>query len=199
MVIYLKTTFWSNLINEYSTPPNLDNINNIYELRKLFKKYNSLVNELYKNNNDENKNAIKGNINGYLERDEFSLALNKLIKELFEDKKTKLTNAEILVIIGKYNPYYSLEDEKEKEKFKNKRNVYIFDKINFDKITVSFIKTYKNLRFEKMFEENIIDYIHNLTGKIKNIQTFGNIIKLVDEEKIPKEKKFHYFKILEDK
>ena len=199
LVIYLKTTFWSNLINEYSTPPNLDNINNIYELRKLFKKYNSLVNELYKNNNDENKNAIKGNINGYLERDEFSLALNKLIKELFEDKKTKLTNAEILGVIGKYNPYYSLEDEKEREKFKNKRNVYIFDKINFDKITVSFIKTYKHLRFEKMFEENIIDYIHNLTGKIKNIQTFGNIIKLVDEEKIQKEKQFDYFKILEDK
>ena len=50
-----------------------------------------------------------------------------------------------------------------------------------------------------MFEENIIDYIHNLTGKIKNIQTFGNIIKLVDEEKIQKEKQFYYFKILEDK
>ena len=50
-----------------------------------------------------------------------------------------------------------------------------------------------------MFEENITDYINKITGKIEDIQTFGNIIKLIDESKIKEEKQKDYFRILKDK
>ena len=50
-----------------------------------------------------------------------------------------------------------------------------------------------------MFEENITDYINKITSKIEDIQTFGNIIKLIDESKIKEEKQKDYFRILEDK
>ena len=50
-----------------------------------------------------------------------------------------------------------------------------------------------------MFEENITDYINKITSKIVNIQTFGNIIKLINEKRIKEEKKKDYFRILEDK
>ena len=50
-----------------------------------------------------------------------------------------------------------------------------------------------------MFEENITDYINKITGKIEDIQTFRNIIKLIDESKIKEEKQKDYFRILKDK
>jgi len=43
----LKSTFWINLIKEYNIA-DWENINNIFELRKLYKEYNNLVNKLYK-------------------------------------------------------------------------------------------------------------------------------------------------------
>ena len=46
LVIYLKSTFWINLIKEYNIP-DLENINNIFKLRMLYKEYNNLVNIIY--------------------------------------------------------------------------------------------------------------------------------------------------------
>ena len=39
-----------------------------------------------------------------------------------------------------------------------------------------------------MFEEIISDYINKLTGKIEDIQTFGNIINLIEINRIKEEK-----------
>ena len=77
--------------------------------------------------------------------------------------------------------------------------LYIFDYINFKNTTEIFTKTFRKLNFEEMFEENITDYINKITSKIVDIQTFGNIIKLIDETKIKEEKQKDYFRILEDK
>jgi S-adenosylmethionine hydrolase len=49
-----------------------------------------------------------------------------------------------------------------------------------------------------MFEENITEYINKITGKIINIETFGNIIKLIKLERIKEEKRKDHFKILEE-
>ena len=92
LVIYLKTTFWSNLINEYIKPLNLENINNIYELRKLYKRYNSLVNELYKNNNDEIYSRIK--ILNLLTR-KYSVLLENIILIIVLTMKKKGRNLKI--------------------------------------------------------------------------------------------------------
>ena len=203
--IYLKTTFWINIIKEYDIS-DWENINNLHKLRVLFKKYNKLINFLYeenieegKKNKNKKKDDIKSEINSYYERDEFALILNKNIKEFFEKDKDRITNAEILGTVEKFNPYFSIRDEADKERYKNKRETYIFDYINFSKITTLFIKAFHDLNFEKMFEENISDYINKITTKIKDIQTFGNVFKLIEVERIKEEKQRDYFRILKEK
>jgi hypothetical protein len=207
LAIYLKSTFWINLIKEYNIP-DWENINNIFKLRILYKEYNNLVNTIYeveaKDSNktkkdSKNRDAIKNDINRYLERDEFAFMLDKLIKEFFEANHDKISNAEILGTIEKFNPYFSVRNKEDKDKYKNNRDVYIFDNVNFSRITKIFIENFRNFNFEEMFEENITDYINKITSKIVNIQTFGNIIKLINEKRIKEEKQKDYFRILEDK
>ena len=208
LAIYLKVTFWINLIKQYDIP-DWENINNLHKLRELYKKYNNLINVLYEDKTESDtkdtkskkkkKDNIKNEINGYLERDEFALNLNKNIKGFFELAKDRLTNAEILGTIENYNPFFSVRDEVDKEKYKNKRETYIFDYINFSKITPTFILNFKKWNFEIMFEEIISDYINKITGKIKDIQTFGNVIKLIEVKRINEEKQRDYFRILKEK
>ena len=102
--------------------------------------------------------------------------------------KKKISNAEILGTIEKYNPYFSIQDKDDKEKYKNNREVYIFDNKNFKNTIEIFTQTFRKLNFEEMFEDNITDYINKINSKIEDIQTFGNIIKLIDETKIKEEK-----------
>ena len=147
----------------------------------------------------KNRDAIKNDINRYLERDEFAFMLDKLIKEFLEVNHNKISNAEILGIVEKFNPYFSVRNKEDKDKYKNNRDVYIFDNVNFNRITDLFIKNFRNFNFEEMFEENITDYINKITSKIVNIQTFGNIIKLINEKRIKEENQKDYFRILEDK
>ena len=203
LVIYLKSTFWINLIKEYNIP-DWENISNIYSLRELYKLYYNLVDKLYEDSSNalkknEDGNNIKSDIKRYLKRDEFAFMLNKLIKDMLEAKKIKITNAEILATVEQYNPYFGVRDKGDRENYKNNREVYIFDYVNFKEITAYFIKAFRGLNFEEMFEENIHDYINKITSKIEDIQTFGNIIKLINENKINEEKQKDYLRILKDK
>ena len=204
LAIYMKSTFWINLIKEYNIP-DWENISNCHKLRKIYKEYNKLINSLYeesakgpkKSKGDDND--IKSDINRYYERDEFAFILNKNIKDFFANNSKKIKNAEILGTVAKYNPYFSIDDEEDKKKYKNNKETYIFDYINFSQTTDSFNGTFQNLEFEIMFEEIITDYINKITGKIKDIQTFGNIIKLIKVERIKEQKQKDYFRILEEK
>ena len=51
------------------------------------------------------------------------------------------------------------------------------------------------MNFEAIFKENINDYINKITSKIKDIPTFGNIIKLIDITRIQEKKKDYYNKL----
>ena len=204
LAISIKSTFWINLIKEYNIA-DWENIDNIHKLRELYKKYNHLVKELYEGetkllkNEKERINDIKTDINRYYERDEFAFMLNKNIKDFFEESKDTLTNAEILGGISKYNPYFSIRDKDYKKKYKNNRETYIFDYLNFNKTINVFIENFQKFNFEEMFEENITEDINKITGKITNIQTFGNIMKLIKIEGTKEEKQKYYFRILEEK
>ena len=209
LAIYMKSTFWINLIKKYDIP-NWENINNLHKLRDTYKKYNNLINLLYdekaegaKKNKKSSKFTIKSDINRYYERDEFAHLLNKNIKDFFqkdkEKEKDRLTNAEILATVEQFNPYFSVRDKSDKERFKNNRETYIFDYINFNKIDSYFIEVFQTLNFEVMFEEIIGDYINKITGKIEDLQTFGNVMKLIKVERIKPDKQIDYFRILKDK
>ena len=209
LVVYLKSTFWIYLLKQYNIP-DLENINNCYKLRELFKKYKNLINELYKEevkNLESNKkkkdnkdiiSIIINDVNRYYERDEFAFILNRNIKDFFEMKKGKIENSNILGAIEKFNPYFNIKDKVDNEKYKNNRETYIFDYINFGETSEAFNKTFHQLNFEEIFQENKKDFINKITSKIKDIPTFGNIIKLIDITRI-QEKKKDYYNMLKDK
>jgi hypothetical protein len=71
--------------------------------------------------------------------------------------------------------------------------------VNFSKITPAFKEAFHIFNFETMFEENITEYINNITEKIKDIQTFGNIIELIDEKRMKEENQKDYIRILKEK
>ena len=75
LVIYIKRIIWANPIKEYNSP-DWENISICHKLRELYKKYNELINCLYKNYTNTKENNIKSDINRYYERDEFAFMLN---------------------------------------------------------------------------------------------------------------------------
>ena len=174
LAVYIKDTFWIQLLKEYDIP-DWENINNCFKLRKLLREYNNLINILFpeetkslepKKKKKENTNLnIKENINRYFERDAFAFILNKNIKDFFEIKKGKLSNSEILGAITWFNPYFSKEAY-DKEKYKNYRETYIFDYIDFSNMTKDFELNFRNMKFEEIFETNIRDFINKITSKI---------------------------------
>ena len=56
------------------------------------------------------------------------------------------------------------------------------------------------MNFKVILEKNIWDYINKNKSKIKDIHTFGNIIKLIKVDRIKREKKKkEYFRIIKVK
>ena len=65
-------------------------------------------------------------------------------------------------------------------------------------MTKDFELNFRNMRFEEVLETNIRDFINKITSKIKDILTFGNIIKLIDVKSLG-DKKTDFYNILKDK
>ena len=189
LLVYFTSNFWIKILNDYNVPDE-ENIENCYKLRKLFFKYNYLVNDFFKN---DKKSEIKKDINNYFERDEFAFLLDKNIKKFIEDSKEnkEISNAETLGLIEAYNPYYK------EDKYIDKRDPYIFDYINIDDKNEQFIETFKKLEFEKMFKDNIIEFLIRMISKIKSISNFGTVLELINIKKISKVNEF--YNLLKDK
>ena len=132
LAIYINSTFWTYLLKQYNIP-DLENINNCYMLRELFKKYKNLINEIYKEEaknfesnkkKKDNKNIISiiiNDVNRYYERDEFEFILISNIKGFFDikRKKEKIRDLEIIGAIEKFNPYYNIKDKDDNMRYKN--------------------------------------------------------------------------------
>ena len=191
LIIFLSSQFWINLVKEYNKPE-LENINNCYKLRNLFKKYHVLINIL---SNDNNLKYIKKDINKLFEEDKLSILLCQIIIEYFNNNKNKISNLEIIGIWEKYHPFYNIKDKDDNNKYQSSRDTYIFDYINFEHIDNRFIKSFRQLNIELIFKNNILELIHKLISKIKNISTFGAIIELIDINRI-QDKKEDYFNLL---
>ena len=197
LILYLKSPFWRNLLRQYNIS-DLENIHNCSRLRTLYKKYNDLINKLYKDSKEKKQINIKEDINRYNDRDEFAFNLNKNIKELFEIDKT-LNDEKKLGVVEKYNPYYNVKNEEDEKKYRNLRETAIFDNINFTDPTLVFKQSFHLLNFENMFSSNISEFINTITSKIKDISTFGTINEIIDTSRFEKEKKDDYFNILKEK
>ena len=173
LLIYFSSNYWINLLKNFNEP-NPESIDICFKLREIFIKYNNLVNDLFKN---EKKNDIKKDINKYFEIDEFAFILDKNIRKYIETNK-ELSNSEILGYIQNYNPYYK------EDKYAHKRETYIFDYVNFenndDQQFKQFIDTFKNLKFEIIFKDNITEFLNKMVSKITNIYTFDTIMELIN-------------------
>ena len=187
LLIYFHSIFWNHILKNYNELSDT-NISICYRLREIFVKYNDLVNELFMNNK---KSYIKDDINKYYERDEFSFLLDKNIKKYLEINN-ELSNADILGFIEAFNPYYR------EDCYSYKRDSYIFNYLNLDDDNNNqFIKTFRKLNFEKMFEDNINEFLNKMVSKIQNIYNFGTVLELIDIKKISKVN--DYLCLLKDK
>ena len=83
LIIYLKDSFWCNLLNKYNYP-DLEYIDKCYQIRILSKKYYKLTNILFNKCTNENELSIMHNIKRYNDRDPIAFILDKNIKILLE-------------------------------------------------------------------------------------------------------------------
>ena len=192
LLLYLDSDLWEYFLNYYNVP-NKENIYICYKLREIFIKYNTLINDLFK---DDKHSDIKKDIARYFQRDIFAFTLDNNIKNIFNDKK--LSNSEILQYIFEYNPYY-----KEDNLF-YLANADILDYINFETINNEFedyifIDKFKELKFESIFKHNITEFLYKMISKINNISTFGIILELIDIKSIPENIDKFFFKLMKIK
>ena len=115
LIIYLKDSFWYNLLNQYNYP-DLEYIDKCYQIRILSKKYYKLTNILFNKCTNENELSIMHNIKRYNDRDPFAFILDKNIKVLLE--QGIYSDEQKLGILVKYNPYYNIENIDDYIKYK---------------------------------------------------------------------------------
>ena len=210
LLVYFTSEFWINLLKQYNKP-DIENIDNCYKLRILFKKYRNFIKDLFKDNDksenkedkkkdnkDNSKETIKSDIEMYYKRDEFTFDLNKNIIEYL--KQNELSNDKRLGIIEKYNPYFNVKDKDDEKKYSHKREVSIFGCIDFDQTNETFTKTFHKLNFENIFKKNISEFLNKIISKIKNIANFGTVLELIDKERLQDDKiKKEYYDLLKKK
>ena len=184
LLIYFSSDFWNNILKHYDEPtPHCINI--CFRLREVFIKYNNLINILFKDKikkdkKDKKEKEIKNDINKYLDEDKFASILDKNIIYIFQIER-ELSDSEILGYIS-YDPYLK------EEKYKNKRNINIFDYIKFENINKEFITLFQSFNFEIIFNEK--EFLNKMISKINNIFKFGAIINLIDINKISNKEEY---------
>ena len=200
LLVYFKSVFWKeNLLKEFGKPLK-EYFEICYTLRNIFFKYNTIMQSICDKERDKD---IIEDITNFYNKDNFAWVLNDILKKFFRIKRGKIKNSEILGYIKEYNPYY------QEEKFKNKRQTYILDNLDFEyninkqdeesiEIHNNFIKTFKLLEYEDIFRENIVKFIDLMVKKIKDISSFDTVIDLISVDKI-KEKVNYYIEKLKNK
>ena len=168
-LVYFTNNFWKHVLYYYNESK-YDNIYICYKLREIFFKYYDLCNEIFKDKDEEF--TIKKEAINYFEKDEFAFLLDQIIRKYINNPE--VTNIEKLTFIAKFNPYYM------EIRYCNKVDCDIFDALVLDYIDNIFIEDFKQMNFEKIFKDNISDYIKKFFEKINNIQNFDTVIQLIN-------------------
>ena len=185
LLVYFKSNFWKSLLKEFDKPePKCFEV--CLDLRKTFIKYKEITESLC--NKDKDEDIIK-DIGDFYKNDEFAYLLNEKIKIFFKNNKGKLKNMEILGYIQQYNPYYIEPD------YKYKREAYILDDLVFKydlynddeeykNEYTQFVNTFKKLKYEDIFKDNMVKFIDLMISKIEDISSFNTVMNLIRVEKI---------------
>ena len=172
-LIYFNNIFWQYILN-YFNEPKQNNIWICFQLREIFIKYYELVEKIFAKK--DNKFTIKKDATSYFEKDEFAFLLDQIIRKYNNNKE--VNNIEKLAFITQYNPYYR------EQRYSNKVDCEIFDSFDLNNIDNDFIEDFRGMNFEIIFKEHINEYIKKIIEKIKSIQDFIKIIKLINIESL---------------
>ena len=179
LLIYFSSNFWINILKHYKDA-NAINIEICFNLRVLLDKYFHLINELFKGTEIDGEKKMKNDIKKYIDRDEYAFVLDNNIKTFIKKNlnNKNFSDSEILGYFTQYDPYFK------EARYKYKIDTFIFDFIKFDSTDKQFIETFKKLKFEEIFKDNINDFLNKIVSKINSINKFGIIMDLIDIDSI---------------
>ena len=180
-IIFFTNEFWKEMLN-YCSEPNQDGIYFCSKLRDAFTLYHNLVIKIFEKK-EKKKFTIKNEAMNYFDNDEFAFILDHIIRKYIDNNK-EITNIEKLAFITQYNPYYI------EPKYHSKVDADIFNSFDLNSIDDEFVEDFRKMKFEKIFEQNIGEFINKLTSKIKSISNFDAIIKLINIKNIKEKNVF---------
>ena len=185
ILVILKGKFWEKLAKKCSGISR-DNIEICSTIKLLFIKYNNMINGIL-----SKEDKIRKDINASYKKGTFTHQIDRIIKEYIKTNE-KITNKEIIDLIKDYDKYYSDQN------YINKREPEILQKIDFDETNEKFIESFKEMKFEKIFENNLDNFLLIFTNKIKKISDFNTIFKLININELGSQK-VTYLKQLKNK
>ena len=97
------------------------------------------------------------------------------------NNRKDLTYIQRLSYIKEFNPYYL---EEEGTRYFDKVDSDIFDLLDLNNIDDNSIRDFRKMKFEYIFIAKINDFISKFISKIKNIQNFQPIVKLINLKRI---------------
>ena len=172
LLIYFTRNFWENAISNYSIP-NQENIIICDEMRKLYDRYYNFLISL-NSLNDKALNTIIEESKKFHDKEFYENLLDKNIKKYIQNEK----NIDLIV---NRDPFYSI---KTKEKNKNRRDLVVFDKIDFNSVDDKFIKYFQESNFELLFEHEIQKFLITFFSKVQKINHIEIILKLIKVENL---------------
>ena len=189
VLIHFKPLFWESLSKKISGISR-ENIELSYNFRNLLTTYNTMLNDLFKDNKNH---PIRKEINALWKFGPFTKQIDKIMKEYIINN-TKITNLEIIELIKNYNKYYT----EDRDNYIKRREPEILSKLDFEEMNDEFIQKFKNMKFEKIFKNDIDNFYLIFTNKIKKINDFNIILKLIDINSLG-DSKSDYLKQLKNK
>ena len=182
LLVYFKSDFWKSLLKVFEQPEQTC-FKVCYELRHIFIKYNYVIEKICEPEKDK---KIMKDIGDFYKM--VAYHLNEKLKIFLKNKK-EITNSEILGYIREYNPYYK------EDKYKDKRDPYILEDLNFQydlfnddedykNEHTSFIKIFHALDYEDIFRDNMVEFLNFMVNKIVDISSFDTVIDLIRIDKI---------------
>ena len=172
----LKLKFWKSL-GKKCTEPNRDNIEISSTLRALFIMYYVSL-TLILSEKDKIRNELKPAFKNGI----FDHQIDKLIIEYINNNQN-ITNSEIIDLIKDYDKYYS------EKQYVNKRDPEILNKIDLEEMDDNFIQKFKDMKFEKIFEIKLENFLLTFTNKIRKISDFDKIFKIININELGDKKK----------
>jgi len=188
LMIYLNNDFWTNLSKVYEEVTQ-ENIKRLKQLRILSEKYFQIVEKICKSK------LIKTKAKEYRDRDELTIKLDRIIIDYIKNNND-ISNDEIVNLLTEYDPYYDINNNN--KIYMNKRNPEILEKLVLKEMNNEFIEDYKKKNFEKIFEQQMPQYMLTMISKIEKLSDFLIILELFEINKIT-DKKNDFIGLLEQK